>query len=274
MDMRTPLRFIAILFISTAGLSSAIAQNPLPSTVEEQAANGQVPRQLSATDSAASSCFKLMEPTEYYFGEIKQSDTVRHTFVFKNTCNAAVEIGSARTSCGCTSVVLSERLVPPGGEARILAKFTPPRGSKGRVSKSVSVYLKGENTAHTLLRVSATVQCDIEIEPSYIQIENAIAGKRTFTRSTIKNVSDRDVLVETTGVSLTSYPDDAEDAGGKTLPLAGGTVTPERLSLKPGESGVLTISFIPAFAGQLNGSVGLKIDDNENVIFLFGIVGK
>jgi hypothetical protein len=221
-------------------------------------------------DSTAVHCFRLEGPKEHYFGDVKQRDVVEHTFIFRNECADTVEIGSARSSCGCTSIILSDKVVPPGGEARILATFTPPRGSKGRVSKSVSVYLKGASSAHTTLRVSATVHCDIGIEPSYIQISDAVVGVRSTVQSRITNVSDSTILVETTGVSLTSYPDDAGKAGGKTLPLGGGTVSPTSLFLQPGESGILSIGLTPEYVGQLNGSVGLKIGDSENIIFLFG----
>ena len=234
-----------------------------------------VPLTTMAQDEAAPSCFELTEEVEHYFGEVKQDATVEHTFIFKNSCAETVEIGSARSSCGCTSVVLTDKVVPPGGEARIQAKFTPPRGSRGRVTKTVSVYMKDETAPHTVLRISATVHCDIDIDPSYISINDAVVGARSFMKSKITNVSDRDILVESTGVSLTSYPADWKTAGGKTLPLPGGAVTPELLRLKPGESGTLTIGVTPEHAGQFNGSVGLKIGDSESIIFLFGeVAGK
>ncbi|MBN1448211.1 MAG: DUF1573 domain-containing protein [Bacteroidetes bacterium] len=226
-----------------------------------------------AQDAANTGCFRLTESAEHYFGEIAQSDTVEHTFVFRNDCADTVEIGSAGASCGCTSVLLSGRVVPPGGEALVMARFTPPRGSRDRVSKTVSLYLKGASEPHSVLRVSATVRRKIDIDPSYIQISGATVGMRRTLQSTIRNVSDRELLIETRGVSLTSYPTDHKKAGGKALPLEGGTVTPTALRLKPGESGVLTIGLIPAFEGQINGSVGLKVGDDESVIFFLVEVG-
>lgn len=227
-----------------------------------------------AQEAASAPCFTLTEPIEHHFGTVKQSATVEHTFTFRNDCAEAVEIGSVRSSCGCTSVILSDNVIPPGGEARILAKFTPPRGSRGKVSKTVSVYLKDEQRAHTVLRISADVHCDIDIQPSYITFEGAAVGTRSFVQSKITNISDRELLVETTGVSLTSYPNDREAAGGTNLPLEGGTVTPEFLRLAPGQSATLSIGVTPQFVGQFNGSVGLKIGNEENVIFLFGEVAQ
>ncbi|MBR9974150.1 MAG: DUF1573 domain-containing protein [Bacteroidetes bacterium] len=227
---------------------------------------------VNAQETASLPCFQLTEPVEHHFGEVKQSATVEHTFTFRNDCTEAVEIGSVRSSCGCTSVILSDKVIPPGGEARILAKFTPPRGSRGKVSKTVSLYLKDEQKPHTVLRITADVHCDIDIQPSYITFTGATVGKRSFVQSKITNISDRDLLVETTGVSLTSYPNDRKAAGGTNLPLEGGTITPEFLRLAPNESATLSIGVTPQYVGQFNGSVGLKIGNEENVIFLFGEV--
>lgn len=230
------------------------------------------PHTATAQEAATASCFELTEPVEFHFGEIKQSATVEHSFVFRNTCTDTVEIASVRSSCGCTSVVLDDRRVPPGGETRVHAKFTPPRGSRGTVSKTVSVYLKGEERPHTILRIAADVLCDIDIQPSYISVTDAKVGVPRFVQSVIRNVSQHEVTVVVSGISLTAYPTDHVAAGKKTLPLAGGTVNPERLRLAPGQSGTLTIGVTPEHVGQYNGSVGLKIGEEESVIFLYGEV--
>lgn len=218
-------------------------------------------------------CFKLEEPAEHYFGEIAQRDTVEHTFVFRNHCADSVEIESAASSCGCTSVLLTDRVVPPRGEARVMVKFTPPRSSRDRVSKSVRIYLKGETEPHSILQVTATLKRAIEIDPFHIRLSTATVGVRSTVRSTVRNVSDRELFIEVGGVSLTSYPADPEKAGGSVLPLDGGTVTPTSLRLQPGESRELTIGFTPEHAGQINGSVGLQVGDNNSIIFLFAEVG-
>jgi hypothetical protein len=235
---------------------------------------GQAGPDVFAQDMGGRECFSLEGSTEHFFGEIEQSTTVEHTFVFRNNCADTVEIGSARASCGCTATVVSERVVPPGGEAKVLVKFTPPRGSRDRVSKTVSLYLKGEGEAHTVLRISAALRSDIALEPSYIQLSGATAGIPISANSRITNTTDREIVVTTTGVSLTSYRD--LDGSGKmeTVPLDGGRVSPTALTLAPGESEVLTITFTPEFVGQINGSVGLRIGPNASVIYLFGVVGE
>ncbi|MCB2205124.1 DUF1573 domain-containing protein [bacterium] len=227
---------------------------------------------MDAQQQEPRSCFQLEESTDFDFGSIAQSDTVSHTFIFRNGCADTVTIASARSSCGCTAVVLSEKIIPPGETARIQATFTPPRGSRDRVRKSVSVYLSGDDTAHTVLRVSARVRSDIALDPSYIKIPDARAGKQVTVQSTVHNISDRTLLVETTGVSLISYPAYPQQAGKAKLPLSGGSVSPTQLTLAPDERADFTITFIPEWEGQINGSLGLRIGENESIIFMFADV--
>lgn len=227
---------------------------------------------LSVQAQEQRACFRLEGEATHDFGSIMQSDTVAHTFVFVNDCADTVTIGSARSSCGCTAVVLSDKVIPPGEKARIRASFTPPRGSHDRVQKSVSVYLAGSSTPHAVLRVAASVRCDIALDPSYIKIPDARVGQEVTVTSMVHNTSDRTLTVETNGVSLTSYPSFPQQAGKSKLPLSGGSVAPTQLSLAPDERGELTITFTPEWEGQINGSVGLRIGENESVIFMFADV--
>ncbi len=217
-------------------------------------------------------CFALEGTSDYYFGEIDQNSTVEHTFVFKNNCDRTIEVGSARASCGCTAAVLSETVIAPGAEAKIQVKFTPPKGTRGKVTKTVSVYLKDEQQAHTVIRFSATVQSDIDIQPQYIQIMGAEVGKEITGATTVKNVSQKDLLVTGIGVSMTTYADTTGTGNVVGLPLEGSKVTPETMTLKPGESKDITIHITPQYKGQINGAIRLKAGENEGMIQVFGVV--
>lgn len=231
------------------------------------------PAALYAQDSAEAVCLDLDGSSEHFFGDIEQSNTVEHTFVFTNNCADTVEISSARASCGCTATVLSERVLAPGKKAEINVRFTPPRGTRNKVTKTVSVYLKDRKEPHTVLRISANVKSDIDIQPASIQLSGTKKGDKVQTSVTVTNVSDKRITINTTGVSLTSYRD--TDGSGKVqaFPMQGGKVTPEVFELAPKQLQTLTISFKAEHEGQINGSVGLKIGENANVVYIFGIVG-
>lgn len=236
------------------------------------AATGAVQAQSEEEQHPAAECFGIVGTSDYYFGEIGAKETVEHTFVFKNNCDQTVEIGSARASCGCTAAVLSENTVPPGGEAKIQVKFTPPRGTRGKVTKTVSVYLKDEQKPHTIIRFSAKIQTNLDIQPQYIQLLGAEVGKAISGKATVKNVSDKSMVIEGISINMTSYADTSGDGRTVAMPLNGATVTPARLELGPGQSGDLTVTLVPEFKGQVNGAVRLAAGEDEGIIQVFGVV--
>ena len=228
--------------------------------------------QDSGKEHRFAQCFGIVGTSDYYFGEIGQTETVEHTFVFKNSCDETVEIGSVRASCGCTAAVLSEHTVPPGGEAKIQVKFTPPRGSRGKVTKTVSLYLKDEQKPHTIIRFSAKIQTNLDIQPQYIQLLGAEVGKAISGKATIKNVSDKQIAVDGISINMTSYADTTGDGRTIAMPLDGATVTPARLDLAPGQSGDVTVTLVPRYTGQVNGAVRIAAGADEGIIQVFGIV--
>jgi hypothetical protein len=227
---------------------------------------------VGAAQSADNSCFELQGTSDYYFGEIDQNATVEHTFVFKNNCDRTIEIGSVRASCGCTATNLSENVIAPGGDAKIVLKFTPPRGTRGRTTKTASVFLKDEQQPHTIIRFSATVQTDIDIQPQFIQFMGAEVGREASGSATIKNVSQKEIEVQGVGISMSTYADTSGTGNVIGLPLNTARVSPETMKLKPGESRDLTVHFVPDYAGQVSGAVRFRAGDNEAMIQVFGVV--
>jgi uncharacterized cupredoxin-like copper-binding protein len=224
------------------------------------------------TAGEAQECFAIEGTTDYFFGEIDPDETVEHTFVFKNKCSETIEVSQARASCGCTAAVLSEKVIPPGGEAKIHVKFTPPRGTRGKATKTVSVYLKDQDKPHTVIRFSANIKTDIEIHPPYVQFLGAEVGKGMSGSVSIKNVSADPMEIESISINMTTYADTSGTGRTIALPLDGAIVAPHNMTLKPGESGDVTVTLTPTFKGQVNGAVRLKTKKNESVIQVFGVV--
>ncbi len=223
-------------------------------------------------DAAEQQCFAIEGTSDYYFGEIDQNETVEHTFIFKNNCSETIEVGSARASCGCTAAVLTEKVIPAGGEAKIQVKFTPPRGTRGKVTKTVSVYLKDEQKPHTIIRFSAKIKTDIDIQPQYIQLLGAEVGKAITGKATVKNTSDKPLTVTGLSINVTSYADTAGDGRTIAIPLEGAVVTPSSLELAPGQSGDVSVTLVPQYPGQVNGAIRLVTGTNEGIIQVFGVV--
>src|SRR5206468_1084561 len=80
----------------------------------------------------------LDEPV-FDFGTVDRGARVDHTFRVPNRSGATLRIDHVKSSCGCTVAVLSEREVPPGGEARVALSLDTARLA-GRTTKTVNVY--------------------------------------------------------------------------------------------------------------------------------------
>lgn len=65
----------------------------------------------------------------YQFGRVNQSAVVTNVFIFRNEGDTTFVAGMARTSCSCTKVRISKRMIGPGETAELTAIFTAARRS-------------------------------------------------------------------------------------------------------------------------------------------------
>jgi hypothetical protein len=77
----------------------------------------------------------------YDFGKIKQNVPVTHDFLFTNISDAPVVIESAVASCGCTTPVKPEGVIPKGKDNKITAGFNA--AAAGPFNKSITVKVAG-----------------------------------------------------------------------------------------------------------------------------------
>ncbi len=222
--------------------------------------------------SDSTKCFVLQGTSDFSFGDIDQETPVEHTFIFKNTCNWTINIDNAKASCGCTAAVVSEKVIEPGKEAKIQVKFTPPKGTRGSVSKTVSVFLKGQSQPHTVLRFSANVKTDLDLQPGNVQPPSMEVGKEAISKVAVKNVTTNEIEIFETPISLTIFADTAGKGATVQIPLPLAKASIEKSKLKPNESTTLTISFTPTHKGNVNGMVHLKTKKNEAQVQIFGTV--
>lgn len=96
------------------------------------------------------------EPKTHDFGEMKQGDKRTHTFMLTNTGKSDLLIRRVRSSCGCTAVAPSKKVIAPGEKAPIEITFDS-RGKRGRQSKSITVITNDPKTPTTILRISSNI---------------------------------------------------------------------------------------------------------------------
>lgn len=90
------------------------------------------------------------------FGKIKQGDKVDHTFVFKNTGSSELVIRKISASCGCTAVIASDKIIPPGKEGKINVVFNST-GKTGNQNKTITLVTNDPHHQREILWVKGEV---------------------------------------------------------------------------------------------------------------------
>ncbi len=96
------------------------------------------------------------EPKTFDFGEMKQGDKKEHTFTLTNKGKSDLLIRRVRSSCGCTAVAPSKKVIAPGETAPVKVTFDS-RGKRGRQSKSITVITNDPKNSTTTLRISSNI---------------------------------------------------------------------------------------------------------------------
>ncbi len=232
---------------------------------------------IAQAPQASTPCFQVVGSADYNFGTIEQSQPVRHTFEFINNCKDSVHITSAQASCGCTAAIISAKDIGPGAKASIDVKFTPNQGSRGSVSKTVSVYLRDNPQPVTVLRISAKIASDFETNPAYVQLLGAQVGKETTGKVSVTNTTQQELEISPISASMTAYADTSAHANPTSsnavaVQMEGVKVSPTSLKLKPGESADVTVTLTPKWQGQVNGSILLQTKKGQTYVQVFGVV--
>lgn len=107
-------------------------------------------------DELASAPVASFASTSYDFGDMKQGDKKEYTFDLVNKGKRDLIIRNVRSSCGCTAVSPSKKIIAPGESAPIKVVFDST-GKMGRQSKTVTVITNDPKNSTTTLRISTNI---------------------------------------------------------------------------------------------------------------------
>lgn len=93
---------------------------------------------------------------DFDFGDMKQGDKKDYTFNLTNAGKSDLHIRNVRSSCGCTAVAPSKKVVSPGETVPIKVTFDS-RGKRGRQSKSITVITNDPKNPTSTLRISSNI---------------------------------------------------------------------------------------------------------------------
>ncbi len=100
---------------------------------------------------------KLVFPeTQHDFGTVKEGQILEYTFRFKNSGNADLIIKDIKTSCGCTAVNLSEKVIPSGGDGTIKVEYDTANRS-GKTSRIITVISNDPEEFQKILTITADI---------------------------------------------------------------------------------------------------------------------
>jgi len=137
------------IYLSLNGSNDYRASVGVSATIEEDFSH------LSAEELAKAPVASFSEKS-HDFGEMKQGDKKEHTFTLKNNGKSELIIRNIRSSCGCTAVAPSKKVIAPGESAPVKVTFDS-RGKRGRQSKSITVITNDPKTPTNQLRISCSV---------------------------------------------------------------------------------------------------------------------
>lgn len=227
-----------------------------------------LPLTARVSAQSESGCFAIVGTTERFIGSVTQSGELRDTAVFINRCPESVTIQSVRSSCGCTELSASKNTVASGDSVKIRLVYRPIRGSKGFVSKTISILLANHQQP-VLYRITAKVLTDFELQPKRFDIDSILLGRVTSRSVTVENITDNSIIVSAKTESMSLYP---ESGSAKTIPFSEVSITPQSLKLAPKERKSVRIELKPEKPGRMMGSIRFSSDNGEQYLDLAGWV--
>jgi len=72
----------------------------------------------------------------YQFGRVDQSAVITNVFIIRNDGDTTFVAGMPRTTCSCTKVAISKRMIGPGETAELTAVFSAAR-RRGEQRKTI-----------------------------------------------------------------------------------------------------------------------------------------
>lgn len=93
------------------------------------------------------------------FGQIKQGAVVTTEIEVRNSGKKELKIESVATSCGCTSAQVKPKIIPSGGEGKLLIRYdSGVHPDKGPIERHVYIASNDPEKAEVEVIVTAEVQ--------------------------------------------------------------------------------------------------------------------
>lgn len=199
---------------------------------------------LSFTLSGLSQELELLTPQVMDMGIVTQDSVVHSVIQFRNSGELPLKIKRVQTSCGCTAAELNQLDYQPGESGEIEIQFNT-KGFSGVVRKYVTIYLEDGTPSSSRVVLQANIKTNIEIKPAYLDLQNIDMKSEENGRSfLVTNNFNEPLVIKEILTNIENLE-----------------ISYKQITLNPGASEEITITYKPMQVGRSDGYIDLKIEN-------------
>ena len=137
------------------------------------------------------------------FGKVSQNQSLKHSFVFKNTGTGTLIIDKVKSSCGCTAALVSGKEIPPGQTGTIDVTFNTGL-RQGKNEKTITVTSNDPRNHNVTLKISANIEVLLTIQPQQLML-GQVKKDETVVRFAGLSGNDKDSTKITSAESSNKF---------------------------------------------------------------------
>ena len=130
---------------------------------------------------------KMFSVTSHNFGTVARGSKTEYRFVFRNLYEEDIHVSGVRTSCGCTSPSITQKLLKTHETSEVVATFNT-RTFLGQHGATLTVTFDKPFSAEVQLRVAGNIRGDVTFEPSSVNLGNVDLGRGAEQRVRVTHV--------------------------------------------------------------------------------------
>ncbi len=139
---------------------------------------------LGAQAQAQSWAQRMFETTQHDFGTVARGAKVEYRFRLQNIYRETVHIAAVRSSCGCTTPIVTKRTLRSLETGEIIARYNT-RNFLGRRGATITVIFDQPYYAEVQLYVTGYIRSDIVVHPESLNLGTVELGKPAQAEVTI-----------------------------------------------------------------------------------------
>ena len=145
-------------------------------------------------------------------GEILDTTFATVSYLFRNTGSGPLTITQVKPACGCTVPELAKKTYMPG-EAGSLDVTFDPKGKKGALARSITIFTDSDSTPSDTIVVRALVKPVVVTEPMVLPFEAADKGNSVTKEFKIYGRIDGFKVTRATVSDRTTFDIEVVDGG-------------------------------------------------------------